>query len=362
MSSTWADGPLGAALKASGIALLGAFVSLLLIDAVVSPGAAGYLYLGSASRVAYGLATNKFFPSFLTRMNRHGVPAWAIGVNFLIGIAFFLPAPSWYRLVGFISSALVLSTLTAPAAIRVMRHHAPRLHRPYRLPLSKVMAPLGFISATIIIFWSGFITLANLNAILLGSMFCYAVFFSVKRGWTRRGPAIALSVVFLALWVALCVRSGFILAPTELKIDSPGRLVEFLVGTTVLTVGFLGVLRLLTKRDGVRHLRAGYWLVFLLLVEMILAAFSEYGPLHDAMIVFPWDSVVAIVIGYVAYLGADKTGFATPELKALEQESIEREIAGGGEDMPSTSGESVSEHSIEPEHTESAFKSREKEA
>lgn len=348
MSSSWADGPLGAALKASGIALLGAFVSLLLLDAVISPGAAGYLYLGSASRVAYGLATNKFFPSILTRMNRHGVPAWAIIVNFAIGLAFFLPAPSWYRLVGFISSALVLSTLTAPAAIRVMRHHAPQLHRPYRLPWSKVLAPIGFIASTIIIFWCGFITLANLDAILLGSMVCYAIFFSVKNGWTKRTPSIVLSVVFLIAWTIVCVRGGFILAPSDMAVDDAGQVYEFLIGITVLTIAFLLILRLMTKREGVRHLRAGYWLVFLLLAELILSAFSEYGPLPTPAVIFPWDSLIAVVIGYIAYLGADKTGFATPELKALEQESIEREAAGGDE-VPSQPGEEptpANDHSI----------------
>lgn len=334
MSSSWADGPLGAALKASGIALLGAFVSLLLLDAVISPGAAGYLYLGSSSRVAYGLATNKFFPSFLTRMNRHGVPAWAIIVNFAIGLAFFLPAPSWYRLVGFISSALVLSTLTAPAAIRVMRHHAPELHRPFRLPWSKVLAPIGFIASTIIIFWCGFITLANLDAILLGSMVCYAIFFSVKNGWTKRAPAIVLSVVFLAAWSVVCIRGGFILAPAGTKVDDAGQVFEFLIGVIVLTVAFLLILRMMTKPEGVRHLRAGYWLVFLLLAELFLSAFSEYGPLETPAVIFPWDSLIAIGIGYIAYLGADKTGFATPELKALEQESIEREAESG--DVSST--------------------------
>lgn len=222
-----------------------------------------------------------------------------------------------------------------------MRHHAPQLHRPYRLPWSKVLAPIGFISSTIIIFWCGFITLANLDAILLGSLVCYAIFFSVKNGWTKRGPSIVLSVVFLAAWLIVCIRGGFILAPSEMKVDDPGQVFEFLIGITVLTVAFLAILRMMTKREGVRHLRAGYWLVFLLLAELILSAFSEYGPLETPAILFPWDSIIAIVIGYIAYLGADKTGFATPELKALEQESIEREAANSddaeseSEDVPS---------------------------
>jgi amino acid transporter len=90
-NSPWAEGPLAAALHASGYAMLGAFVSVLLLDAILSPGAAGYIYLGSGARVGYRLAVNKFFPQIMARVNRHGVPAVSAIVSFAIGCLFFLP-------------------------------------------------------------------------------------------------------------------------------------------------------------------------------------------------------------------------------------------------------------------------------
>lgn len=322
MSSSWADGPLGAALHASGIALLGAFVSLLLLDAIISPGAAGYLYLGSGSRVGYGLAINKYFPQALTHISRYGVPSVAIIVNFAIGLLFFLPAPSWYRLVGFISSALVLSTMAAPAALMVMRRTAPNMFRPFTLPLAKVFAPVGFSSASLIVFWCGFITLANLITILLGALAVYALFFSSYHGWTRRGPATAIAVLFLVGWVIVAARSGFVLAVDGYKVERTGQLVEYLVGATLLCVLFLLAMRLITCPEGIPHLRGGYWIVFLLLGELTVSSISEYGPLPEPLLGFPWDTIAALGIGLIAYYWSVVTGFAVPEMKDLEQDTI----------------------------------------
>ncbi|MGV9713676.1 APC family permease [Gordonia sp. NPDC003424] len=318
--SSWADGPLSAALHASGYALLGAFVTMLLIDAILSPSAAGYLYLGGGARVGYGLAINKYFPAALTKMNRHGVPAVSAIVAFVVGCLFFAPAPSWYRLVGFISSALVLSTLAASVALMVMRRTAPDLPRPFKLPAANVLAPAGFVAASLIIYWCGFITLVNLITILLGALAVYAVCFSSYRGWTRRRPAAALSVAFLIGWVIIAARSGFVLATPDTGLRNNGQLAEYLVGTIVLCVAFLVGLRLLTADEGVRHLRGGYWLVFLLLGQLTVSAIGEYGPMKDPLLGFPLDTVSAMVVGLIAYYWALKTGFKVPEMTSLAAE------------------------------------------
>ncbi|WP_051687775.1 APC family permease [Curtobacterium sp. S6] len=322
MSSSWADGPLGSALHASGIALLGAFVTLLLLGAVISPGAAGYLYLGSGSRVAYGLAVNKFFPQALTHISRYGVPSIAILVNFAIGLLFFLPAPSWYRLVGFISSALVLSTMAAPAALMVMRRTAPNMHRPFRLPAAKIFTPIGFASGSLIVFWCGFVTLANLITILLGAMAVYAVCFSTANGWTRRVPSAILAALFLTAWVVVAARSHFVLAPDGYRVESNGQLVEYLVGSALLCFVFLAVMHLITREEGRPHLRGGHWVVFLLLGELAVSSLSEYGPLPEPILGFPWDSVAALLVGFIAYFWSLVTGFAVPEMRDLEEDTI----------------------------------------
>jgi amino acid transporter len=319
-SSPWANGPLAAALHASGYALLGAFVSVLLLDAILSPGAAGYLYLGSGARVGFGLAVNGFFPKALTRMNQHGVPAVSAVVSFTVGCLFFLPAPSWYRLVGFISSALVLSTLAASVALVVLRRTAPSLPRTFRLPAAAVFAPSGFAAATLIIYWCGFVTLFNLVTILLGGMALYAVCFSCQRGWTARVPSAVLAVAFLVPWAYVTGRSGFLLAPNNATVPGGGAPTTTLVTLSVLCAAFLGVLHLISPAEGRQHLRGGYWVVGLLLALLGICAIGEYGPMATPLLSFPLDTVSALLVGLLAYYWAVHTGFTTPEVAALEAE------------------------------------------
>jgi amino acid transporter len=332
-NSSWADGPLAAALHASGYAFLGAFASILLMDAILSPGAAGYIYLGNGARVGFGLAVNGFFPRVLTKINRHGVPALSTVVSFGVGCLFFLPAPSWYRLVGFISSALVLSALAASASLMVMRRTAPGLHRPFRLPLAQVFAPVGFAAGTLIVYWSGFVTLVNLITILLGGLAVYAVCFSTFNGWTKRTPAAVLSIAFLGGWITVSARSTFFLAEASATAPSMGSLTEYLISTVVLCVAFLAVLEVMTNPEGRKHLRGGYWLVFLLLGLLVIAGVGEYGPIESPIIAFPVDTAVVIGLGLVAYYWAVAAGFRTHEMAAIEAELGAMEGESGGAEI-----------------------------
>lgn len=310
--SSWADGPLAAALHSSGYALLGAFVSLLLLDAILSPGAAGYIYLGNGARVGYGLAVNGFFPSVMAKVNRHGVPAVSAVVSFGVGCLFFLPAPSWYRLVGFISSALILSTLAASVALVVFRRTAPDLPRPFRLPAAHVFAPAGFVAATVIIYWCGFITLFNLNTILLGGMVIYSVCYSARKGWSGRNESTIVAAVFLLGWAAVTAPSGYLLAPASVPAPSGSALLVRLFLMAALCMGFLIAMHLISSDEGRRHLVGGHWLVFLLLGLLTVSAIGEYGPLSTPWLVFPADSLSAVVVGLIAFYWGTATGFRTP--------------------------------------------------
>jgi amino acid transporter len=61
---------------------LGWLASLLFIDAVVSPGGTALIYTGVAARVGRAMSRNGLFPMPFQKMNRFGVPAVGIFVNF----------------------------------------------------------------------------------------------------------------------------------------------------------------------------------------------------------------------------------------------------------------------------------------
>ncbi len=143
--------------------------AVLRVDAFISPYGTGQMYETSTSRVGYGLARNRYYPSLFTRTDRRGVPWFSLIISFVFGLVFLLPFPSWHSLVGLITSASVLMYAGAPLALGAFRKNLPDANRPYRLPGAPVIAPIAFIFANLIIYWSGFEVLWKLGvAIILG--------------------------------------------------------------------------------------------------------------------------------------------------------------------------------------------------
>jgi amino acid transporter len=138
---------------------LGWLATLLTIDAVVSPGGTGLVYLGTSSRLSYGLGRNGYFPGVISRINSRGVPLISIGICFVVGMLTFLPFPDWFGLVGLITSATVLMYAMAPLALAGLRRQDPDRPRGYRLPFAAVLSPLAFIAANIVVYVSGYSTI-----------------------------------------------------------------------------------------------------------------------------------------------------------------------------------------------------------
>ncbi|MBK3574225.1 APC family permease [Streptomyces sp. MBT65] len=148
---------------------LGWLSVVLYLDAVISPGGTGLIYTTATSRVSYGLSKNGYAPKLFAETDKRGVPWFGLIISFVTGVVCFLPFPSWQELVGFITSASVLMYAGAPLAYGVFSDRLPQLERPYRLPLGKVLSPLSFVVANLIIYWAGWDTLWRLGvAIVLG--------------------------------------------------------------------------------------------------------------------------------------------------------------------------------------------------
>jgi amino acid transporter len=143
---------------------------ILRIDAVVSPSGTGLIYLTSASRILFALSKNGYVPErFEDVSGRARVPVYAIILTAIVGLIFLLPFPSWAKLVGVVTSASVLMYAGAPLALGALRLQKPELPRSYRLPAGAVMAPIGFVLATLIVYWSGWQVYTTLMvALLLG--------------------------------------------------------------------------------------------------------------------------------------------------------------------------------------------------
>lgn len=135
---------------------LGWLATILYIDAIISPGGTGLIYVTATSRVSYGASRNGYIPTFFEHLTQgSGVPWGSILVAFVAGVFFFLPFPSWQSMVGLITSASVLMYAGAPLAFGALRLQLPNRVRPFRLGGGTVIAPISFIGANFIIYWSG---------------------------------------------------------------------------------------------------------------------------------------------------------------------------------------------------------------
>ena len=175
---------------------LGWLAVVLYIDAAVSPGGTGLLYTGTSARVSYAVSRNGWWPAWFSTLSRRGIPLVSTLLSFVIGIIVFLPFPGWQKLVGFITAASSLSYSLAAIALASLRRQDPDRDRPFRLPFAGVLAPLGFVVATLVIYWSGFPTVWRL-LVALGIGFVVLALYRAFGDRGRQGRLDLRSFVWL---------------------------------------------------------------------------------------------------------------------------------------------------------------------
>ncbi len=232
---------------------------ILFADALWSPAGTGNVYTGSTARTFLAMSRNGYFPRAFASINpKTGIPAYALIGTVILGLIFLLPFPSWALLVGVVSNAYVVTFTSGPIAAAVLRRTAPNLKRPFRLGGINWIAPVAFILCSLIIYWTGW---TDDWIVLLG---------------------ILLGVLFYAYGVS------------SFSLDR--------------------------EKFGGQHLKAGYWLITWLVVELVMSYIGSknFGAPHQ-LIPYPWDLVVIIVYSVFFYYWAVRSGWKTPEAARIDQ-------------------------------------------
>ncbi|WP_035791866.1 APC family permease [Kitasatospora mediocidica] len=146
-------GPYATLATAAGAGWL---ATILYIDAVISPAGTGLVYVATASRLSYAMGHERAIPSHTARIDRRGIPWISVLLAFVVGEIAFLPFPSWQSLVGLVTSATAIMYAFAPVALHALRLRDGDRPRPYHLPAWRVLSPIAFVSANLIIYWSGY--------------------------------------------------------------------------------------------------------------------------------------------------------------------------------------------------------------
>jgi amino acid transporter len=314
--------PFFAVMKASGVAFLVSFFSYLLIaDAFISPFGTGYIYLGTGGRTIYGMGVGGYLPKQSTTVSsRARVPWVALVASFFVALVFTAPSKSWFSLVGIITSMTVFTYIMGGVTLQVFRRTAPGLDRPFRLGAAGFWAPVSFLAATAIVFWSGFATLADLVALLFLGLPLYVWFFAQERGYINKVAGYVIGVVFLAGWIALSRWGNWILstAPATVAKDHPNFPLWFIVSAAAV-YAFVGLCWLFGSSEGRHLINRSWWLITFILAEFCLSYYSSFGVLAKppAPLRFPYDTLWALLIGLICFYWAVASGFETDEIKAI---------------------------------------------
>ena len=176
------DSPLAQLAAAYGLHWL---ALTLYADAVISPSGTGITYAATTSRALSALSRSGFVPSWLGELHPAlGVPRHALLVNLVLGVAALYLFPNWEALAGVVSVTCVVGFLAGPVSAATLRRIAPDAPRPIRLAGLNILAPLGFIFASLLVYWSSWpLNGQILLAVMAGLPFFF--YLQARGGWVN---------------------------------------------------------------------------------------------------------------------------------------------------------------------------------
>ncbi len=189
------EGPLDGVIMSVGLVW---FLSLLNVGSVIGPFGNGLVATGSNARIALALSKNGFLPGMLQKLSSFGVPLWALGLNFLVGVLFLLTIP-FNEVIALNGAAIVLSFAVGPIAVVCLRDLLPDHPRSVRLPAVRLVGVLAFAIATLIVYWSGWDTVWRLGLALIVGLLLLLARFSGKLGEMDITEALWLIPYFIGI-------------------------------------------------------------------------------------------------------------------------------------------------------------------
>ncbi len=333
-SSVLTSGPFYQILKISAIPILVGWGIFLLIDAIVSPSGTGWIYEGTTARVFYGMTTDGHLPDAFLWLNKHKVPWVSLLASWLIGAAFLIPYPAWVLIIGYISSTTVFTYMIGGSALVVFRKTAPNAHRPFKLPTPWILGGIAFIAAFLIVYWSTFSVLWGVDALILAGIPIFYMYTMPKRLGSSRSLGIILGVIY---WIILAVTTIYFLdygiiqkvasyysmstiPPfSEILANTAPNFILWVVINLITTILFTYILYRGISTYSKSQIKAGFWVITVVFAGLILSYLSSLGPYmpHYAIIPYPWDTILAVVVAAVLFVYSAKSGILTDDLVAV---------------------------------------------
>jgi len=156
---------------------------LLYADAFVSPSGTGITYTATTARMIYGMERNGTMPAVFGRLHwRWGVPRPAMWLNLGVSFLFLFEFRGWGKLAAVISVATIISYLTGPVSVLTLRHTAPAVPRPLRLPGLRWLSGAAFVLATELLYWAKWPLTGQVILLVVVALPLY-FYYQARAGW-----------------------------------------------------------------------------------------------------------------------------------------------------------------------------------
>ncbi|HEX7915258.1 APC family permease [Rudaea sp.] len=156
---------------------------LLYADAFISPSGTGITYTATTARMLFGMQKNGTMPAAFGRVHPvWGIPRAAMWFNLGVSYLFLFFFRGWGTLAAVISVATIISYMTGPVSAMTLRHTAPELRRPLRLPALPVFALLAFVFSTELLYWAKWPLTGEIILLIVVALPWY-FYYQAKNGW-----------------------------------------------------------------------------------------------------------------------------------------------------------------------------------
>ena len=172
-------------------------ILIIYVDSVISPSGTAITYTATSSRVLSGLQKNGYLPYFLGyRHPLYQISRPAMWTNLVISFGMIFFFRSWSSLVDIVSIAIVISYITGPVCVMVLRRYTRQLKMPLQVTWLKIISPISFVLMSYVLYWGKWPLTGEVTFLMLLGFPIYLYYQIRYKGDTWKNMSAGLWLVF----------------------------------------------------------------------------------------------------------------------------------------------------------------------
>ncbi|BCU70860.1 APC family permease [Stygiolobus caldivivus] len=215
---------------------------LTVIIGIVGPFVTGYIYLGAGTRVLFAMSRSGYMPKVMEDLHqKYAIPSWALLVFAIVGaIVTYIssPLPTIYGLISDSVIAGYLGFSVNPIAMTVLRKQGVTKKI---IPAGEVIAAIAFVSASLIVFWSGWPSVPYAVLLLTIGAIIFGLIFKVRENFTN------------SLWYIVYI--AFLTLMSYVGSDGALNLINFYLSSAIVALVSLAVFYPWGVYSGLKEIR-----------------------------------------------------------------------------------------------------------